>query len=263
MKNTSKFSFGGTPIFFVLLFSGCAIVGYKYAPTDQDTAAMTEAIARITLQQNLLNDPGDNQPVLLDGSPISSVKVSTRRLVINTAKSSTMFMLKDITPNVYQAESIGTGAYVNIDDKSYFKVHANDQASFPIGIANALYVLKKNAINAETEDVETNFGDVVTFYHSSTVKPTLTEEARKAKVQAEGAVRDKDFNNAAKFYLKALKIAPWWPEGHFNRALVLGEIEDYDFAIVEMKRYLALIPDAVNARAAQDMIYNWERKAEK
>jgi hypothetical protein len=28
-----------------------------------------------------------------------------------------------------------------------------------------------------------------------------------------------------------------------------------------MKRYLALVPDAPDARAAQDKIYDWERKA--
>jgi hypothetical protein len=38
-------------------------------------------------------------------------------------------------------------------------------------------------------------------------------------------------------------------------------VDDYPDAIIEMKRYLMLVPDAPNARALQDKIYNWERKA--
>ena len=68
-------------------------------------------------------------------------------------------------------------------------------------------------------------------------------------------------SEAANFYEEALSPAPWWPLGHINRALVLGEIENYESAIVEMKRYLLLVPDVANARAAQDKIYDWERKA--
>jgi hypothetical protein len=36
---------------------------------------------------------------------------------------------------------------------------------------------------------------------------------------------------------------------------------DFKGAILEMKRYLLLVPNAPNARAAQDMIYKWERRA--
>ena len=53
-------------------------------------------------------------------------------------------------------------------------------------------------------------------------------------------------------------IAPWWPEGHFNEALVLSELRYYGKAIEHMKKYVALVPDAPNARAAQDKIYVWE-----
>lgn len=90
-------------------------------------------------------------------------------------------------------------------------------------------------------------------------KPVLPEEARKLKVQAEGAVREKKFKEAADLYAEALNATPWWPEGHFNRALVLGETGDYVMAMREMKHYLQLAPDAPNARAAQDKIYDWER----
>lgn len=113
------------------------------------------------------------------------------------------------------------------------------------------------------KDNDTTFEEAVRYYHSVTVKPELPENARKFKVQAEGAVRDKDFAEALYLFGQALKISPWWPEGHYNRALVFGELKEYDTAIIEMKRYIALVPNAPKARAAQDKIYDWERKVSK
>jgi tetratricopeptide (TPR) repeat protein len=102
------------------------------------------------------------------------------------------------------------------------------------------------------------FQEVVAKYQAANPKPGLPEEARKFKVQAEFAMQEKQFAKAAELYNKALEIAPWWPEGHFNRALILGETKKYWEAMREMKRYLLLVPDAPDARAAQDKIYQWE-----
>jgi len=107
------------------------------------------------------------------------------------------------------------------------------------------------------------FEKAASTYRNTTPKPVLAEEARKFKVQAESAVREKNFADAAALYDKALTMAPWWPEGHFNRAIVLSETGQYATAIVEMKRYLLLVPDAPDARAAQDKIYEWERHTDK
>ncbi len=100
-------------------------------------------------------------------------------------------------------------------------------------------------------------------YRTAVTRPTLPEEARRYKVQAEFAVKEKQFYKAAELYGKALNIAPWWPEGHFNRAIVLSESKYPLEAIREMKRYLTLEPNAPDARAAQDKIYQWELKAGK
>ena len=108
--------------------------------------------------------------------------------------------------------------------------------------------------------VKATFDKTVMDYRNAKIKPTLPEDARKYNVQAVGAVRDKKFDEALELYSKALDIAPWWPDGHFNRAIVFSEIKSYQGAIHEMKRYLALVPNAPDARAAQDKIYEWERK---
>lgn len=99
-------------------------------------------------------------------------------------------------------------------------------------------------------------------YRALAVKPELTEEARRFQVQAEFAFEEKRFEDAVAAYAKALKLAPWWPDGRFNRALILAELFSYEEAVREMKRYLELAPDAADARAARDKIYQWESKLE-
>jgi tetratricopeptide (TPR) repeat protein len=126
-------------------------------------------------------------------------------------------------------------------------------------LADAFNVLK-NASPQTVEDEELAFREVVRSYRSRATNPDIPEAARRFKVQAEGAVHDKDYDAAADLYGQAIGVAPWWPEGHFNRALVLSETAEFSDAITEMKRYLELVPDAPDARAAQDKIYEWERK---
>ncbi len=127
-----------------------------------------------------------------------------------------------------------------------------------VDLADALLVLKREA----AVESEPHFEEAVRAYHAAAVKPPLPEAARRFKVQALDAVRHNQLEDAADLYEQATEVAPWWPVAHFDRALLLGKTKDYDSAIMEMKRYLELVPDAPNARAAQDQIYIWQRKAE-
>lgn len=126
--------------------------------------------------------------------------------------------------------------------------------------ADALYVLRKG-VPAEDPAELARFNEEAKQYREASVKPPFPEEARRYRVQAETAVSEKRFDDAIARYEEALKLASWWPEGRFNRALMLGEVKRYTEAIREMKKYLVLAPDAANARAAQDQIYAWEDKA--
>jgi tetratricopeptide (TPR) repeat protein len=155
------------------------------------------------------------------------------------------------------AEHFGlSGASVGVFDRSTYPLLDKRVAR---RFLDALLVLKAAANRAE-EDEELRFQDVARAYRTSTAQPVLDENVRRFRVQAEGAIHDKDFGVAAELYGQALALAPWWPEGHFNRALVLSETGNFSEAIVEMKRYLTLVPEAPDARAAQDKIYDWERK---
>ena len=105
---------------------------------------------------------------------------------------------------------------------------------------------------------EAAFERAAQSYRSAKVKPLLPEEAVKYKVQAELAVQQKRFDDAVDLYDQALGIAPWWPAGHYNRGLILGELQDYQGGIRALQKYLKLEPGASNARAVQLKIYQWE-----
>jgi hypothetical protein len=105
------------------------------------------------------------------------------------------------------------------------------------------------------------FYDLARNYRDAPVKPALSEDARRYRVQAEAAVESKQYQDAADLYAQVNSVAPWWPEGHLNRAFLLAALNQYREATYELKRYLALVPDAPNARAMQDKIYVWEGMA--
>lgn len=116
-------------------------------------------------------------------------------------------------------------------------------------------------VPAESPQEIERFRAVVAQFHAANPKPEFPEAARRFRVQAESAFSEKRIDDAASLYGKALDAAPWWPQGRFNHALMLGELGRYTEATREMKKYLALVPNAPNARAARDKIYEWEDKA--
>jgi tetratricopeptide (TPR) repeat protein len=107
--------------------------------------------------------------------------------------------------------------------------------------------------------IDAGFSAALQFYRSASPKPTPPESVHRLQIQAEAAVDDKSFAEAAGLYSQALAIAPWWPDGYFNRAVISAELKDYAGAISDMNRYLELMPDARDARQARDNIYKWER----
>ena len=104
------------------------------------------------------------------------------------------------------------------------------------------------------------FPMIARAYRSLPVKPVPGEDVRRLAVQADDAVKQEQFTDAARLYGQIVGIAPWWPAGHYNCASILAEGGDFHDAIAEMLHYLALVPDAPNARQMQDKIYVWQRQ---
>ncbi len=100
-------------------------------------------------------------------------------------------------------------------------------------------------------------------WRASPSRPPLTEEVRRHRLVAENAIRENDFDTAVSEYIDGLESDPTWPEGHFNAALLMGELGYYSEAIRHMQAYVELVPEAPDAQAARDQIVIWGVKARK
>jgi tetratricopeptide (TPR) repeat protein len=94
----------------------------------------------------------------------------------------------------------------------------------------------------------------------TSVKLEFPEEARRFGVQAMSLVGRKQYDEAVKSFDQGLALAPWWAEGHYNRALVLANQNHHTEAVASLKAFLVLAPASPDAREAQDKIYEWELK---
>jgi len=96
-------------------------------------------------------------------------------------------------------------------------------------------------------------------YRTMPEKPIITEEQRKYIVQANAMNEKKEYGKAIELYNKALEINPVaYPGAYYNLALLCAQTKEFQQAIYNMKKYLLLVPNAPDARAAQDKIYEWE-----
>lgn len=263
LKNrTKKFSLMLTAV-LMLGTAGCTSI---YIPDESALQPMKprEAIGIITKAPHDKNSIERHYSTIsLNGiGDVTGITVPGKRKLVFDGKNgkSVTYTLKDIVAKVdlYTDDFASIySATVSLNSNELWGFTHNGGKQF----ADAVLVLKQAAI-AE-DKFEATFDKAAQAYRQAATKPEFTEAARKYKVQAEDAVSEKAFEDAADLYGEALNVAPWWPEGHFNRALVLSEIGDFETAVTEMNRYLLLVPEAPNVRAVQDKIYIWERKASK
>ena len=131
--------------------------------------------------------------------------------------------------------------------------------------AEHLYAIVHHSYQELNSDsLLTVFKPVAEQYHALQVKPLVTEEQRKYIVQANALNEEKKYSEALELYKKAIEIQPTsYPSAYYNMALIAAQIQDYRYAILNMKKYLILVPEAEDARAAQDKIYEWEAEIEK
>ncbi len=133
-----------------------------------------------------------------------------------------------------------------------------------VSLAKAFYVLKRYTEGYKPEDEALSFADFqkkAKLWRALTVKPALPEDVQRCRIMAEDAFKNKDFEKAVMYYEKGLAIEPLWPQGHFNAAMLDGELNRYATAALHMKRYLELVPNAKNATTAREKMYLWEGKA--
>ncbi len=115
----------------------------------------------------------------------------------------------------------------------------------------------------QNRQVEKQFESLASQYRALAVKPEISENERRYIVQANAMTQSKDYNRAIDLYEKAIALNPTNPMLYNNEALLFAMIGQFGSAINRMKKYLLLVPDAPDARAAQDKIYEWEAETEK
>ncbi len=126
-------------------------------------------------------------------------------------------------------------------------------------LCDILYSLqhKFNVKNAEYQ--LKGFMPLVEQYRNANPKPSLSEEQRKYIVQANLFSQAKEYIKAAGVYKKVVEVNPIaYPEAYYNMSLLYAGERLFDMAILNMKKYVLLVPDASDARNAQDKIYEWE-----
>lgn len=238
-----------------------------YVPPKDPLSRMSVETARKAVSRALTRNPEDGEIYFCDTAApdpcrlVTSARAFETRLRISCGlkdkETALSISFKDMEIVVIDEWEIRLTA----TRKIRFSMVRKDARPRVYGLADALHTLKVSAPVVDEAAKKDSFDKAAQAYRAASPKPDLPESARRFKIQAEGAVRDKNLDAAADLYAQALTIAPWWPEGRYNRALVLAETSDYAEAVAEMNRYLALVPDAANARAAQDKIYAWEGKA--
>ena len=120
------------------------------------------------------------------------------------------------------------------------------------------YMQHQYAVKSYEEDLE-NFKTLASNYQKLSVKPEMSEEQRKLIVQGNTMNSVLNYDEAMAYYDKAIALNPLSsPESYYNYALIAALAEKYELAILNMKKYMLLLPEAEDLREAQDKIYEWE-----
>lgn len=96
---------------------------------------------------------------------------------------------------------------------------------------------------------------------------TISEEARRYFTRGQTAVEmaksTVDYEDAAREFEHAKKLAPSWPDVYYKLGLVLEKTGNYDEAILNLRTYLQLAPAATDAARIQETIYKLEYKRDR
>lgn len=140
---------------------------------------------------------------------------------------------------------------------TFYWMERRDAERFAAALNRLIEQAKKGSSD---EDLAT-FQKSAVEWRQAKLKPPLSPEADRHRILAEEAVRRNDLEAAVQHYDEALEATPMWPEGWMNAALIYAELKDYEYAAERMKRYLVLLPDAPDAKAARTQMIVWEEKA--
>jgi len=197
---------------------------------------------------------------IVDDGIVFKTKLNTFNLEI--AKS--LYDIFWVDESVIQKES-GKYVHIYITYPIYFDREVNVKfyslnKELMCRLVDDFLFIKTHFINESNTKELARFTSIIAKNKNIITTPELIEEQRKYIVQANSFAKDKLYAQAIEAYKKAIAIDQVaYPAAYYNLALLLAEKKDFKEAIKNMKKYLLLVPDAPDARAAQDKIYEWER----
>ncbi|HEY3644980.1 MAG TPA: hypothetical protein VGM16_06535, partial [Gammaproteobacteria bacterium] len=127
-------------------------------------------------------------------------------------------------------------------------------------IADSLRVLVldgRRRIDAELATRYQKFLDLCGTYLNDKPPAPVPEEARQHALLSQDAASRNDTQKALEESDKTIDAAPCWAQGRYQGALLEAQVGYYPVAVQNMKKYLLLDPEALNAQAARDQILIW------
>ena len=103
----------------------------------------------------------------------------------------------------------------------------------------------------------------VALVHAQAISEDARRHMARGKAALETTKGSEDYEDAIREFDSACKSAPDWPEPYYNLGVVQGKAGKYEEAARSLRRYLDLQPDAKDARAVKDLVYDFEYKGEK
>jgi tetratricopeptide (TPR) repeat protein len=125
----------------------------------------------------------------------------------------------------------------------------------------------KNTINEDRMSRDSALQGISGIFESGFTPPLMNEKARRLAIQAQVVAQEKNYQEAAQIYSQAINEAPWVANLYYDHALLIAEAaqknDDFNVAIIEMKRFIILSKNTMENREAQDRIYLWQIKRDR
>jgi len=214
-------------------------------------------IARILQQGNIRIHDKKNG---VQGIP-KQVATFDDRIEITTGNMKSVLIFKDL----YICGITTYNNFTDIFDAGFigFKYVGKQQFQQLADLKNNLnFIRNQFEKQAQTEVLNDRLNAFKPFaarYRSMEEPPVMSENQRKLVVQANTLAEQMQYTQAIAKLQEALSVDPIaYPAGYNNLALLYSRLKNYDGAILNMKKYLLLVPDAPDARDSQDKIYEWE-----
>jgi tetratricopeptide (TPR) repeat protein len=148
------------------------------------------------------------------------------------------------------------------NDSAFFGMKFRNRSLFPVcnkELADALYFIQQQLYTKRYDSLLIAFKPKAEQYRVINIKPAMPEDQRKCIVKANLYNQQKEYEKAIEQYEKAIGIDQTaYPAAYYNLALLFAQVHSFNTAIYYIKQYLLLEPEAQDARAAQDKIYEWE-----